>query len=357
VDREEDIPDHDWVGMGMTSPPPHKAPATPSEQEASTGRKTAASLKSLQDPGGPVTSLDEEVSEVLSKHGGIVSISRGPGKFEAVDIRGKTEPEIKGLLEAEGDGLPDADTYVFDKGELRQMSKPELTYSRQQESIKLEGIVQKEAAVEEQQAAQVIADQGAKRAFDTLNPDWQSGQPAPVGWVKMQSSGTRGEGGPPIREWIVPTGRLMKVFKELGTLNEGQMLGKYSEQIHEEVKKTKTQHGTQSLHRLNNLWQAYVKNMWEDPIRGIAAKDNERNALLRKGSAAAVWLSYMDKDPDDVVNKFLKFVKNPEGKPIPTELREIADAYRVLEAASVFRVIKPEPDPHTRLFDPASPGP
>lgn len=337
VDREEDIPDHDWVGMGMTSPPPHKAPATPSEQEASTKRKTAASLKSLQDPGGPVTSLDEEVSEVLSKHGGIVSISRGPGKFEAVDIRGKTEPEIKGLLEAGGDGLPDADTYVFENGELRQMSKPELTYSRQQESIKLEGIVQQEAAVEQQQAAQAIADQGAKKAFSMLNPVWQSGEPAPVGWVKMQSSGTRGEGGPPVREWIVPSPKLMETFKELETLNRNDMTDKYNKQIHEEKQGIKSTQGRDSLDRINALWKAYVNNIWEPPSRGLREKDENREVLLRAGSAAAIWLGYMDKDPDNVIEKFMAFARDPQGRAIPKELHEIADAYRVLAASGVFK--------------------
>jgi len=337
VDREEDLPEQDWIAMGMTSPPPHKTPETPSEQEASTGRKTAAAMQAMKDPSGLPPGLDEQAADVLSNRGGVVRIARGPGKFEDVDIRGKTEPEIMGLLAAQEDGLENPDTYVFKNGEPRQMSKPELVFSRQQESIKLEGIVQQEAAVEQQQAAQAIADQGAKKAFNMLHPDWQSGQPAPVGWMKMQSSGRRAEGGPPIREWIVPSPKLMETFKDLEALNRTDMMGKYNEQIHDEKQGIKSTQGRDSLDRINALWKAYVNNMWEDPSRGIPEKDKERQVLLRAGSAAAIWLGYMDKDPGNVVEKFMAFARDPQGKAIPKELHEIADAYRVLAASGVFK--------------------
>jgi len=351
LDKESDIPDEHWTALGMTSPRPYKSPTAASEKEAETKRKTEAGLKTLQDPGGPPPPLDQQAAAVSQV--GALHLPTG----QKVDVRGKTPEELKGLLAAQKRGLENPDSYVFENGELRQMSKQELLFSKQQESVKLEGIVQQEAAVEEQQAAQAIADQGAKEAFDMLHPDWKSGQPAPVGWVKKQSSGTRGEGGPPVREWIVPTGRLMETFKELKGLNQSKMLGKYSKQIHEEKKTVKSTQGKQSLERLNTLWKDYVKNMWEDPSRGMPAKDQERDLLLRKGSAAAVWLSYMEKDPDNVIDKFLEFVKNPEGKAIPADIREIADAYRVLAQAGVFNVMKPEPDPHTRIFDPGAPGP
>ena len=343
VDRESDLSEEDWQSLGLTSPRPYKTPATPSQQEEETTRKTNAALQSMKDPSGPPPSLDERAMSFQ--------------EIYETDLRGKTPEEVKGLIAAQDRKLENPDTYVFENGELRQMSKPELTYARQQESIKLEGIVQQEAAVEEQQMKQAIAAQGAKEAMDMLHPDWKSGQPAPVGWVKMQSSGSRAQTAPPVREWIVPTGPLMKVFKELKGLHRDEMLGKYGKQIHEEIKETKSAHGKQGLHRLNNLWKAYVKNMWEPPTRGIPAKEKERDVLLRKGSAAAVWLSYMEEDPDNVIDKFLEFVQNPKGQGIPAELREIADAYKVLAAAGVFRVMKSVRDPSERHLDPSFPAP
>ena len=331
VTSEEDLPDEVWKELGFDAPPPHKAPATPSEQEASTGRKTAAALKSLQDPSGPPPSLDEQAAYV--SQAGVVDTADG----SKIDVRGKTPEEIKGFIAARDRGLENPDTYVFDNGELKQMSKPELAFSRQQESIKLEGIVQQEAAVEQQQAAQAIADQGAKKAFNMLHPDWQSGQPAPVGWMKMQSSGRRAEGGPPIREWIVPSPKLMETFKDLEALNRTDMIGKYNNQIRDEKQGIKSAQGRDSLDRINALWKAYVNNMWEPPTRGIPEKDKERQVLLRSGSAAAIWLGYMDKDPDNVVEKFMAFARDPQGKAIPKELHEIADAYRVLAASGVFK--------------------
>jgi len=150
----------------------------------------------------------------------------------------------------------------------------------------------------------------------------------------------------------------METFKELKGLNQSKMLGKYSKQIHEEKKTVKSTQGKQSLERLNTLWKNYVKNMWEAPSRGMPVKDQERDLLLRKGSAAAVWLSYMEKDPDNVIDKFLEFVKNPEeGKAIPADIREIADAYRVLAQAGVFNVIKSVRDPGERHLDTTFPAP
>jgi hypothetical protein len=334
VDREEDLPEQDWIGMGMTGGRPHKAPETPSQKEESTKRKTEAGLQSMKDPSGVPPSLAEQSLE--ASRIGFVEIDRGGGRVEKKPIMGNTRAEIEGMLSAQQKGLPDPDTYVFENGELRQMSKPEIMASRNQAAQAQEQYDQWKALEEEKQSKEIIFAQGMKEAIDTLSPEWESGQETPVGWVKMQSSGRRAEGGPPIREWIVPSPKLMETFRDLEALTRTDMIGKYNNQIRDEKQGIKSAQGRDSLDRINALWKAYINNMWEPPTRGIPEKDKEREVLLRTGSAAAIWLGYMDKDPDNVIEKFMAFARDPKGQAIPKELHEIADAYRVLAASGVF---------------------
>jgi hypothetical protein len=101
-------------------------------------------------------------------------------------------------------------------------------------------------------------------------------------------------------------------------------------------KKTKSKDSKRGLDRLDRLWQQYVGWHWKDPSRGIPSEDAGREGAIRMGSAAAIYLSYMESDPDGVIRRMIQYTRNPQG-PIPEDIREIATAYRVLQEAGVFK--------------------
>ena len=366
VDREEDIPPNVWKELGFDSPPPHIVPSSVSEQQKDTERKASAAARS-QSPleryrsEHPAPQTDEEWErwETESTNRLAESLSDSPSSrgerppslaelsFDAgqrghmniggqqVNVMGWTRSEIEGTIAASGRDLPDPSSYVFEDGQLRKLSGPELRVVRQRQAVQGEKFAQQKALDEQNASLQRIVDREAQDAYMKLHPSWRQGQPVPPGWVKMQSSGSRAEG-TPVREWIVPSPRLMETFRELKANNQTEMSQKYGRDIHEMKKKVKSKDSKRGLDRLGKLWQQYVAWHWKSPSRGIPGEDAGREGAIRMGSAAAIYLSYMKSDPQQVIQKFLQYTRNPQG-PMPEEIKEIATAYRVLQEAGVFK--------------------
>lgn len=327
IDREEDIPSSVWEYLGFDGPPPHIVSDSVSEQEEALERRTGAATRSMTNPGQP-PSLSEQSREAGLR--GYIDVGG-----QQINVMGMTRAEIEGRIAAENRELPNPETYVFENGKLRQMSRPESMMSQQRQAVEGEKFAQQKALDEQTQSIQQIVDRQAQDAYQKLHPSWQQGQPTPPGWVKMQSSGSRAEGSP-VREWIVPSPRLMETFRELKTKNQSTMLQKYGRSIQEMKKKTKSKDSKRGLDRLDRLWQQYVGWHWKDPSRGIPSEDAGREGAIRMGSAAAIYLSYMESDPDGVIRRMIQYTRNPQG-PIPEDIREIATAYRVLQEAGVFK--------------------